>query len=115
MKKVKLKLALITFSTFPTIQKNNLLSCTLIFSFLFNKKVVLNSLTLLLFADISYDNNKKSFKLFSSTFQDILYFVDASSFSLVSRFYWRHSGVFIVGFEQISHIVLVFPLLTLNK
>ena len=59
MKKVKLKLALITFSTFPTIQKNNLLSSTLIFSFLFNKKVVLNSLTLLLFADISYDNNKK--------------------------------------------------------
>ena len=25
------------------------------------------------------------------------------------------SGVFIVSFEQISHIVLVFPLLTLNK
>ena len=27
----------------------------------------------------------------------------------------RRSGVFIVNFEQISHIVLVFPLLTLNK
>ena len=25
------------------------------------------------------------------------------------------SGVFIVNFEHISHIVLVFPLLTLNK
>ena len=24
--------------------------------------------------------------------------------------YWRHSDVFIVNFEQISHIVLVFPL-----
>ena len=32
---------------------------------------------------------------------------------------WRRqrarSGIFIVNFEQISHIVLVFPLLTLNK
>ena len=26
----------------------------------------------------------------------------------------RRSGVFIVNFEQISHFVLVFPLLTLN-
>ena len=28
---------------------------------------------------------------------------------------WRRSGVFIVNFEQISRIVLVFPLLNLNK
>ena len=28
---------------------------------------------------------------------------------------WRRSGVFIVNFEQISHIVLVFSMLTLNK
>ena len=28
---------------------------------------------------------------------------------------WRRSGVFIVVSEQISHIVLVFPLLTLNS
>ena len=27
---------------------------------------------------------------------------------------WRRSGVFIVNFEQISHLVLVFLLLTLN-
>ena len=27
----------------------------------------------------------------------------------------RRFGLFIVNFEQISHIVLVFPLLTLNK
>ena len=27
---------------------------------------------------------------------------------------WRPSGVFIVNFEHISHIVLVFPFLTLN-
>ena len=26
--------------------------------------------------------------------------------------YWRFSGVFIVNFDQISHIVLVFPWLT---
>ena len=31
------------------------------------------------------------------------------------RHQWRHSGVFIVNFEHIPHIVLVFPLLTLNK
>ena len=28
--------------------------------------------------------------------------------------HWRHSGVFIVDFEHISHLVLVFVLLTLN-
>ena len=28
---------------------------------------------------------------------------------------WRHSGVFIVNFEHISHFVLVFLLLALNK
>ena len=28
---------------------------------------------------------------------------------------WRGSGVFIDNFEQIFHIVLVFPLLILNK
>ena len=28
---------------------------------------------------------------------------------------WRRSGIFVVNFEMISHIVLVFPLLTLNN
>ena len=28
--------------------------------------------------------------------------------------HWRHSGVFIVNFEHISHLVQVFLLLTLN-
>ena len=28
---------------------------------------------------------------------------------------WRRFGVFIVKFEQISHIILVFPLLALNN
>ena len=31
------------------------------------------------------------------------------------RCQWRHSGVFIVNFEHISHLVLVFLSLTLNK
>ena len=30
------------------------------------------------------------------------------------RRYWRHSGIFIVNFEHISHLVLVFLLLTLK-
>ena len=30
------------------------------------------------------------------------------------RCYWRRSGVFIVNFEHISHLVLVFLMLTLN-
>ena len=29
--------------------------------------------------------------------------------------HWRRSGVFVVNFEQVSRIILVFPLLTLNK
>ena len=28
---------------------------------------------------------------------------------------WRRSGVFVINFKQISHIVLVFQLLTLKK
>ena len=28
---------------------------------------------------------------------------------------WRRSGIFNVYFKQISHIVLVFPMLTWNK
>ena len=28
---------------------------------------------------------------------------------------WRHSGIFIVNFEHISHLVLVFLLLTLSR
>ena len=31
------------------------------------------------------------------------------------RRHWRRSGVFIVNFEHIPHLVLVFLLLTLNK
>ena len=31
------------------------------------------------------------------------------------RRHWRRSGVFIVNFEHISHLALVFLLLTLNK
>ena len=31
------------------------------------------------------------------------------------RRHWRHSGVFIVNFEHISHFVLVFLLLTLSR
>ena len=31
------------------------------------------------------------------------------------RRHWRRSGFFIVNFEHISHLVLVFLLLTLNK
>ena len=30
------------------------------------------------------------------------------------RYHWRRSGIFIVNFEHISHLVLVFLLLTLN-
>ena len=31
------------------------------------------------------------------------------------RCHWRRSGVFIVNFEHISHLILVFLLLTLSK
>ena len=31
------------------------------------------------------------------------------------RRHWRRSGVFIVNFEHISYLVLVFLLLTLNR
>ena len=33
---------------------------------------------------------------------------------LSERRQWRHSGVFIVNFEHISHLALVFLLLTVN-
>ena len=34
---------------------------------------------------------------------------------IVEGRHWRQSGVFIFEIEQISHIVLVFPILTWNK
>ena len=39
----------------------------------------------------------------------------AQTIKTLERRHWRRSGVFIVNFEQILHVVLVFPLLTLNK
>ena len=44
-------------------------------------------------------------------------FVQNTTF-LISYFkirQWRGPGVFIVNFEQISNIALVFPLMSLNK
>ena len=42
--------------------------------------------------------------------------VFTKSYILPSRqLHWRHSGVFIVNFERISHIFLVFLLLTLSR
>ena len=35
--------------------------------------------------------------------------------NIVMPYIWHRSGVFIVKFEQIPHIVLVFALLTLNS
>ena len=33
----------------------------------------------------------------------------------LTQYQWRRSGIFIVNFEHISHLVLVFLLLTLSK
>ena len=38
-----------------------------------------------------------------------------STIKTPERRYWRCSGVFIVKFEHISHLVLVFLLLTLSR
>ena len=35
--------------------------------------------------------------------------------TLQQRVEWRRSGIFIVNFEHISHLVLVFLLLTLSR
>ena len=34
---------------------------------------------------------------------------------ITERRQWRHSGIFIVNFEHIPHLVLVFLLLTLSR
>ena len=34
---------------------------------------------------------------------------------ILEQRHWRRSGTFIVNFEHISHLVLVFPLLTLSR
>ena len=47
---------------------------------------------------------------------DLLKTSENHRFSVVFKGYGRRCyGVFIVNFEQISHVVLVFPLLTLNN
>ena len=37
-----------------------------------------------------------------------------NSIKTPARRYWRHSGAIIVNFEHISHLAVVFLLLTLN-
>ena len=37
------------------------------------------------------------------------------NYLILSRILWRRFGAFIVNFEQISYIALVFPLLILKK
>ena len=43
-----------------------------------------------------------------------IYLLKFNKFNTRTRCQWHHSGVFIVNFEHISHLVLVFLLLTLN-
>ena len=38
-----------------------------------------------------------------------------STIKIPERRHWRRSGIYVANFEQISHIVLVFWLLTLSK
>ena len=38
-----------------------------------------------------------------------------SAINTADRGHLRRTGVFIVNFEHISHLVIVFPLLTLSK
>ena len=38
-----------------------------------------------------------------------------STIKTTERRYWRHSGVFIVNFEHISHLALAFLFLTLSR
>ena len=40
---------------------------------------------------------------------------DCSTLKIPQRLHWHHSGAFFVNLEHISHLVLVFVLLTLNK
>ena len=59
--------------------------------------------------DIAFFNVKLIFIRIVSN----MFFLSPSWYLLVQR-HWRPSGVFIVNFEHISHLVLVFLLLTLN-
>ena len=38
-----------------------------------------------------------------------------TTMKIPERRHWRRSGIFIVNFEQISHLALVFLLLTLSR
>ena len=82
------------------------------------------------FRAISSENKKKRYKL-SRTLWSIplgIYFkvnnrntktmckiCSKLTIKTPERCQWRRSGLFIVNFEQISHLFLLFPLLTLNK
>ena len=44
-----------------------------------------------------------------------MYVLQSRTLTKIKNEKWRHSGVFIVNFEYISHLVLVFLLLTLSR
>ena len=58
--------------------------------------------------------NNKDIRTTLFTFSGVLGNSHFLVFWVGRKWEWRHSGVFIVNFENISHPVLVFILLTLN-
>ena len=53
-------------------------------------------------------------KLTIETLEQDVKYAHSLTIETPERHQWRHSGVFIVNFEHISHLLLVFLLLTLN-
>ena len=54
-------------------------------------------------------------KVFNESPRTIYYFCSKWTRETLERRHWRRSGVFVVNFEQISIIDLLFSLLALNK
>ena len=52
--------------------------------------------------------------LATETLEQGVKYVQKLTIKIAERRHWRRSGIFIVDFEHISHLVLVFLLLTLN-
>ena len=103
-------------SVFPKSLKLPTDSCSLIFNFLFFYNQVFDVVTFNLIVFSPHEPpGLYLFKVSNGNTTTTCEICSKLTIKTPEWRYWRRFGIFIVNFEQISHIVVVFSLLALNK
>ena len=101
-------------SVFPKSLKLPTDSCSLIFFFFYNQVFDVVTFNLIVFSPHE-PPGLYLFKVSNGNTTTTCEICSKLTIKTPEWRYWRRFGIFIVNFEQISHIVVVFSLLTLNK